>query len=187
MICYGIEYNLPQLLSSDNSFGHRSISCTSVTLVELLPPTPCPSPLTPSDAGLFEFIVSWSVHVSACFPDLILDQQELFSDLNDSMRVKVREALLKKHHHQNEKKRNNLIPIVRSFAEVGKKQSDPHSMDKNGKITRSDCFLFLLIRHLGTSWRCQVTRGYRLYLSNMRPCLLTHSTLVTGKKGGWDW
>ncbi|XP_058414218.1 electroneutral sodium bicarbonate exchanger 1 isoform X2 [Diceros bicornis minor] len=65
--------------------------------------------------------------------DLILDQQELFSDLNDSIRVKVREALLKKHHHQNEKKRNNLIPIVRSFAEVGKKQSDPHSMDKNGQ------------------------------------------------------
>ncbi|EPY75145.1 solute carrier family 4, sodium bicarbonate cotransporter, member 8 isoform 1 [Camelus ferus] len=65
--------------------------------------------------------------------DLILDQQELFSDLNDSMRVKVREALLKKHHHQNEKKRNNLIPIVRSFAEVGKKQSDPHLMDKHGK------------------------------------------------------
>ncbi|ELK19026.1 Electroneutral sodium bicarbonate exchanger 1 [Pteropus alecto] len=65
--------------------------------------------------------------------DLVLDQQELFSDMNDSMRVKVREALLKKHHHQNEKKRNNLIPIVRSFAEVGKKQSDPHSMDKNGQ------------------------------------------------------
>ncbi|XP_057648437.1 electroneutral sodium bicarbonate exchanger 1 [Chionomys nivalis] len=65
--------------------------------------------------------------------DLILDQQELFSDLNDSMRVKVREALLKKHHHQNERRRNNLIPIVRSFAEVGKKQSDPHSMDKDGQ------------------------------------------------------
>ncbi|XP_063466551.1 electroneutral sodium bicarbonate exchanger 1 isoform X4 [Symphalangus syndactylus] len=65
--------------------------------------------------------------------DLILDQQELSSDLNDSMRVKVREALLKKHHHQNEKKRNNLIPIVRSFAEVGKKQSDPHLMDKHGQ------------------------------------------------------
>ncbi|XP_076966835.1 electroneutral sodium bicarbonate exchanger 1 isoform X2 [Tamandua tetradactyla] len=65
--------------------------------------------------------------------DLILDQQELSSDLNDSTRIKVREALLKKHHHQNEKKRNNLIPIVRSFAEVGKKQSDPHSMDKNGQ------------------------------------------------------
>lgn len=68
------------------------------------------------------------------FLDLILDQQELFSDLNDdSMRVKVQEALLKKHHHQNERQRNDLIPIVRSFAEVGKKQSDPHSMDKDGK------------------------------------------------------
>ncbi|XP_036063594.1 electroneutral sodium bicarbonate exchanger 1 [Onychomys torridus] len=65
--------------------------------------------------------------------DLILDQQELLSDLNDSMRVKVREALLKKHHHQKERRRNNLIPIVRSFAEVGKKQSDPHSMDRDGQ------------------------------------------------------
>ncbi|XP_028638080.1 electroneutral sodium bicarbonate exchanger 1 [Grammomys surdaster] len=65
--------------------------------------------------------------------DLILDQQELLRDLSDSVRVKVREALLKKHHHQNEKKRNNLIPIVRSFAEVGKKQSDPHSMDRDGQ------------------------------------------------------
>uniref|UniRef100_A0A2K6RH75 Anion exchange protein n=1 Tax=Rhinopithecus roxellana TaxID=61622 RepID=A0A2K6RH75_RHIRO len=71
--------------------------------------------------------------------DLILDQQELSSDLNDSMRVKVREALLKKHHHQNEKKRNNLIPIVRSFAEVGKKQSDPHSMDKHGQTVSPQC------------------------------------------------
>uniref|UniRef100_A0A8C5KTV1 Anion exchange protein n=1 Tax=Jaculus jaculus TaxID=51337 RepID=A0A8C5KTV1_JACJA len=81
----------------------------------------------------FQVSLSLIIHTNACFPDLILDQQELFSDLNDSVRVKVREALLKKHHHQNEKKRNNLIPIVRSFAEVGKKQSDPHSMDKNGQ------------------------------------------------------
>lgn len=65
--------------------------------------------------------------------DLILDQQELLRDLSDSVRVKVREALLKKHHHQNERRRNNLIPIVRSFAEVGKKQSDPHSMDRDGE------------------------------------------------------
>ena len=133
--------------------GTDTETVTSVTLVELLPPTPCPSPhLTlPS---LESLTISLSVHVSTCLPDLILDQQELFSDLNDSMRVKVREALLKKHHHQNEKKRNNLIPIVRSFAEVGKKQSDPHSMDKHGKIIRSNCFLFRLIRHFGTSWRC---------------------------------
>lgn len=74
-----------------------------------------------------------SVDWNLCFLDLILDQQELLRDLSDSVRVKVREALLKKHHHQNEKKRNNLIPIVRSFAEVGKKQSDPHSMDRDGE------------------------------------------------------
>lgn len=74
-----------------------------------------------------------SVHETLCFLDLILDQQELFSDLSDSMRVKVREALLKKHHHQNERRRTNLIPIVRSFAEVGKKQSDAPSMDRDGE------------------------------------------------------
>uniref|UniRef100_A0A4W3JCJ3 Anion exchange protein n=1 Tax=Callorhinchus milii TaxID=7868 RepID=A0A4W3JCJ3_CALMI len=62
--------------------------------------------------------------------DMVLDHQEASMELNENMRVKVREALLKRHHHQIEKKRNNLIPIVRSFAEVGKKQSEPHSMDK---------------------------------------------------------
>lgn len=117
-----------------------TVPCTLMTLVELFLPLLAPHPsFHPTRASLSSLTVSLSVHVSTCFPDLILDQQELFSDLNDSMRVKVREALLKKHHHQNEKKRNNLIPIVRSFAEVGKKQSDPHSMDKNGKIIRSDC------------------------------------------------
>uniref|UniRef100_A0A4W3IS49 Anion exchange protein n=1 Tax=Callorhinchus milii TaxID=7868 RepID=A0A4W3IS49_CALMI len=65
--------------------------------------------------------------------DMVLDHQEASMELNENMRVKVREALLKRHHHQIEKKRNNLIPIVRSFAEVGKKQSEPHSMDKTGK------------------------------------------------------
>lgn len=123
---------MSQLLSSNSSFR----------LVELLPPTACSSPLIPLDVGLFGSTDHQSEYsCEHLLPDLVLDQQELFSDLNDSMRVKVREALLKKHHHQNEKKRNNLIPIVRSFAEVGKKQSDPHSMDKNGKIIRSD-FIF---------------------------------------------
>ncbi|XP_023655356.1 electroneutral sodium bicarbonate exchanger 1 isoform X3 [Paramormyrops kingsleyae] len=64
--------------------------------------------------------------------DMVLDQQEAAQELDESMRVKVREALLKRHHHQNEKKRNNLIPMVRSFAEAGRKQSEPHSMDKSG-------------------------------------------------------
>lgn len=102
-----------------------------------------------------------------CFPDLILDQQELFSDLSDSMRVKVREALLKKHHHQNERRRNNLIPIVRSFAEVGKKQSDPHSMDRDGRCG-SARFVFLGL----ASW---TSRGQRLCRLDM---------LMGGEPGG---
>lgn len=69
--------------------------------------------------------------------DMILDHQECASDLDESIRAKVRDALLKKHHHQIEKKRNNLIPMVRSFAEVGKKQSEPHSMDKNAYLAVS--------------------------------------------------
>ncbi|MBN3311508.1 S4A10 protein, partial [Atractosteus spatula] len=64
--------------------------------------------------------------------DMILDQQESLGQLSDDVRKKVRHALLKQHHHQNQKKLSNRIPIVRSFADIGKKQSEPHSMDKNG-------------------------------------------------------
>ncbi|XP_029566890.1 sodium-driven chloride bicarbonate exchanger isoform X3 [Salmo trutta] len=65
--------------------------------------------------------------------DMVLDQQETTGPLGDEVRRKVREALLKTHHHQNQKKLANRIPIVRSFADIGKKQSEPHSMDKNGQ------------------------------------------------------
>uniref|UniRef100_A0A4W5RWF3 Anion exchange protein n=1 Tax=Hucho hucho TaxID=62062 RepID=A0A4W5RWF3_9TELE len=66
--------------------------------------------------------------------DMVLDQQESTGPLGDEVRRKVREALLKTHHHQNQKKLANRIPIVRSFADIGKKQSEPHSMDKNGQV-----------------------------------------------------
>ncbi|XP_019942678.1 electroneutral sodium bicarbonate exchanger 1 [Paralichthys olivaceus] len=57
--------------------------------------------------------------------DMVLDHQEASHELDDSVRIKVREALLKRHHHQNEKKKN-LIPIVRSITEGTRKQSEPH-------------------------------------------------------------
>lgn len=60
-----------------------------------------------------------------CAADMVLDHQEASNELDDSVRVKVREALLKRHHHQNEKKKN-LIPMVRSIAEGTRKQSEPH-------------------------------------------------------------
>uniref|UniRef100_A0A8C5QZV5 Anion exchange protein n=1 Tax=Leptobrachium leishanense TaxID=445787 RepID=A0A8C5QZV5_9ANUR len=63
--------------------------------------------------------------------DMILDQQVASGQLSDDVRHRVHEALLKQHHHQNQKKLSNRIPIVRSFADIGKKQSEPHSMDKN--------------------------------------------------------
>ncbi|XP_010072010.1 PREDICTED: electroneutral sodium bicarbonate exchanger 1-like, partial [Pterocles gutturalis] len=63
-------------------------------------------------------------------PDMILGQQEQSAEFDERMRAKVREVLLKKHHHQNEKKRNNLLPTVRSFADVGERQSDPQLLDK---------------------------------------------------------
>ncbi|XP_058044300.1 sodium-driven chloride bicarbonate exchanger [Ahaetulla prasina] len=66
--------------------------------------------------------------------DMILDQQVGSGQLSEDVRHRVHEALLKQHHHQNQKKLSNRIPIVRSFADIGKKQSEPHSMDKNGQI-----------------------------------------------------
>ncbi|XP_036397130.1 sodium-driven chloride bicarbonate exchanger-like [Megalops cyprinoides] len=66
--------------------------------------------------------------------DMIMDQQEGAAQLSADVRKKVRDALLKHHHHQNQKKLANRIPIVRSFADIGKKQSEPHSMDKNGQM-----------------------------------------------------
>lgn len=70
-----------------------------------------------------------------CFylSDMVLDQHEASGTVGEDARKRIREALLKQHHHQNHKKLANRIPIVRSFADIGKKQSEPHSMDKNGE------------------------------------------------------
>ncbi|XP_039997918.1 sodium-driven chloride bicarbonate exchanger-like [Xiphias gladius] len=65
--------------------------------------------------------------------DMVLDQHEMSGPVGQDARRRIREALLKQHHHQNHKKLANRIPIVRSFADIGKKQSEPHSMDKNGQ------------------------------------------------------
>ncbi|KAI5626600.1 sodium-driven chloride bicarbonate exchanger isoform X5 [Silurus asotus] len=66
--------------------------------------------------------------------DMVLDQHEISVTIGEEVRRKIRNALLKQHHHQNQKKLANRIPIVRSFADIGKKQSEPHSMDKNGQM-----------------------------------------------------
>lgn len=78
---------------------------------------------------------------------MVLDQHETSVTIGEEVRRKIRNALLIQHHHQNQKKLANRIPIVRSFADIGKKQSEPHSMDKNGKSTQ-----------LSTHMTCQWTK-----------------------------
>ncbi|XP_058603749.1 sodium bicarbonate cotransporter 3 isoform X5 [Onychostoma macrolepis] len=65
--------------------------------------------------------------------DMVLDNMVASEQLDESLRQKVRDAVLKRHHHQNEKKLSNRIPLVRSFADIGKKHSDPHLLERNGE------------------------------------------------------
>ncbi|XP_010005806.1 PREDICTED: sodium bicarbonate cotransporter 3 isoform X1 [Chaetura pelagica] len=65
--------------------------------------------------------------------DMVLDNMIASGQLDEAIRENVREALLKRHHHQNEKKFSNRIPLVRSFADIGKKHSDPHLLERNGE------------------------------------------------------
>ncbi|XP_043116080.1 sodium bicarbonate cotransporter 3 isoform X6 [Puntigrus tetrazona] len=66
--------------------------------------------------------------------DMVLDNMVASEQLDDCLREKVRDAMLKRHHHQNEKKLSNRIPLVRSFADIGKKHSDPHLLERNGLL-----------------------------------------------------
>ncbi|XP_032298249.1 sodium bicarbonate cotransporter 3 isoform X7 [Coturnix japonica] len=66
--------------------------------------------------------------------DMVLDNMIASGQLDESIRENVRVALLKRHHHQNEKKFSNRIPLVRSFADIGKKHSDPHLLERNGLL-----------------------------------------------------
>uniref|UniRef100_A0A8C7KVU1 Anion exchange protein n=1 Tax=Oncorhynchus kisutch TaxID=8019 RepID=A0A8C7KVU1_ONCKI len=68
--------------------------------------------------------------------DMVIDSMVASAQLEEELRQKVREAMLKRHHHQNEKKLSNRIPLVRSFADIGKKQSDPHLLERNGEGPR---------------------------------------------------
>ncbi|KAF5890403.1 sodium bicarbonate cotransporter 3 isoform X4, partial [Clarias magur] len=64
--------------------------------------------------------------------DMIIDSLVASQQLDECLKDQVREAVLKRHHHQSEKKLSNRIPLVRSFADIGKKHSDPHLLDRDG-------------------------------------------------------
>ncbi|KAM3615007.1 uncharacterized protein V6R79_022083 [Siganus canaliculatus] len=66
--------------------------------------------------------------------DMVIDSMLATGQLQEAVREKVREAMLKRHHHQNRKKLSNRIPLVRSFADMGKKHSEPHFQERNGLL-----------------------------------------------------
>eukprot|EP00066_Takifugu_rubripes_P018432 XP_011607698.1 PREDICTED: sodium bicarbonate cotransporter 3 isoform X1 [Takifugu rubripes] len=66
--------------------------------------------------------------------DMVIDNMVASGQLDEDLRAKVREAMLKKHHHQNERKLSNRIPLVRSIADIGKKHSDPLLLERNGSL-----------------------------------------------------
>ncbi|XP_058504299.1 sodium bicarbonate cotransporter 3-like isoform X3 [Solea solea] len=66
--------------------------------------------------------------------DMVIDSMLASGQLEVSVQEKVREAMLRRHHHQNEKKLSNRIPLVRSIADMGKKHSDPHLLERNGLL-----------------------------------------------------
>ncbi|XP_065108420.1 sodium-driven chloride bicarbonate exchanger isoform X2 [Paramisgurnus dabryanus] len=95
--------------------------------------------------------------------DMVLDQQEVSGHLEDDVRKKIKDALLKHHHHQNQKKLANRIPIVRSFADIGKKQSETNCVDKNG----TSSYLFK-----SSLWRSVHSDGDECQVSPCSPCWL---------------
>ncbi|XP_036742094.2 sodium bicarbonate cotransporter 3 isoform X3 [Manis pentadactyla] len=111
--------------------------------------------------------------------DMVLDNMIASGQLDESIRENVREALLKRHHHQNEKRFTSRIPLVRSFADIGKKHSDPHLLERNGEglsasrlslrtglsasnlSLRGESPLSLLLSHLLPSSRAGTPAGSR--------------------------
>uniref|UniRef100_A0A8C4N3C8 Anion exchange protein n=1 Tax=Eptatretus burgeri TaxID=7764 RepID=A0A8C4N3C8_EPTBU len=62
--------------------------------------------------------------------DSVLEQQVATGKLEASARELARETLLRRHRHQTERTLTERLPIVRSFAEIGRKHSDPHLPDR---------------------------------------------------------
>ncbi|XP_019905888.1 sodium bicarbonate cotransporter 3 isoform X3 [Esox lucius] len=71
--------------------------------------------------------------------DMLIDSMVASGQLEEELRLKVREAMLKRHQHQNERKLSNRIPLVRSIADIGKKHSDPLLLEKNGEGLSASC------------------------------------------------
>lgn len=79
--------------------------------------------------------------------DMVIDSMLASGQLEEDGREKVREAMLRRHHHQSEKNLRNRIPLVRSFADIGKKHSDPHLLERNGETAELLSFWYSLLKY----------------------------------------
>ncbi|XP_060771284.1 sodium bicarbonate cotransporter 3-like isoform X1 [Neoarius graeffei] len=87
--------------------------------------------------------------------DMVIDSMVASGQLDDSLRLQVREAVLKRHHHQNERKLSNRFPLaVRSLADIGEGLSTSRNslLKLGGSISnlsqRSDSRVSMLLNHL---------------------------------------
>ncbi|PWA20718.1 hypothetical protein CCH79_00019785 [Gambusia affinis] len=107
--------------------------------------------------------------------DMVIDSMLATGQLEAEQQDKVREALLKRHHHQNEKKLSNRIPLVRSFADIGKKHSDSTLLERNGEAAA-------LLPSLNVEPRRSTNRTQ----SGLEPPRSAAPPLGAGDTGGWS-
>lgn len=108
--------------------------------------------------------------MSSFLADMVIDSMLASGQLEEGAQEKVREAMLRRHHHQNEKKLSNRIPLVRSFADIGKKYSEPNLLERNGETAALLSSSHLQVRRRAAGgqfrltppdlWRCSGSAGF---------------------------
>jgi hypothetical protein len=75
--------------------------------------------------------------------ELVVDTMVASKQLEENLKEKFIDTMLIRHRHQNQKKPQRLdenggskihLPLIRSFAEIGRKSSEPKALHKHGKI-----------------------------------------------------
>uniref|UniRef100_UPI00358DD9C6 electroneutral sodium bicarbonate exchanger 1-like n=1 Tax=Myxine glutinosa TaxID=7769 RepID=UPI00358DD9C6 len=112
--------------------------------------------------------------------DFVLEQQVATGKLEASARELARETLLRKHRHQTERTLTERLPIVRSFAEIGRKHSDPHLPDKPGMYLVSSQPCRTCAEHKNNLRVVDVTCVDLNFMRKIPPGAETSSVLVGG-------
>lgn len=79
------------------------------------------------------------------FTDVFLDSMVASKQLEEPLKEEVRDVLLLRHRHLYDKKHKHdenggskyHLPIIRSFADIGRKYSEPRGLNHHGKDSDS--------------------------------------------------